>query len=536
MFRQTRNRSTGSWKPALECLEDRQLMAAHLFFIGNPALGYYLNLKGTEGNDAVKIYQKPDGLHIDVIAGDTKKGQNYLFTDKMPAFIRFEGYNGNNFFQNQTNIPSIVITGAGNDHIEGGSDRDFIMAGNGDNQIFGGAGDDLIIGGMQRDDIDAGSGNDVVLGLSGTNVIYGGEGNDYLEGGYQIDWIFGGAGNDTLVGLGGDDWLFGNDDNDTIFGGAGEDRLFGGAGRDLLFGGFDFDRVYGGDGDDYLSGGYDSALDWLDGGEGYDVAESYVQLRNEFTRDPLEQLNDGAVNFLSFGILGENIFAPFHAELSKTVVSQDDSTINMEDYNSVFPTYGKDPEYLMLGRVTRSAVDEAKVWSDYVLARAGKVNLQGGGFEVPSRSSTRSASHDPLLQHQTLGGSSSNSQIPVTTQLLNIDLPPVEVKWTTPRVSWLNSVLKTQSWMNPDDLLLAAILNNEGNEETQAEWYVILDQGGVTSWTGITEAADPLFTNWSNQLNRLSSSRLNQELASLDTVRKNGLQRSLLEHQTWLGL
>jgi hypothetical protein len=538
MSRQTCHRTFSTWKPVLESLEDRQLMAAHLFFIGNPALGYYLNLKGTEGNDVVNIYRKTDGLHIDVIAGDTNKAQNYLFTDKMPAFIRFEGYNGNNTFLNKTSIPSIVTTGAGNDHIEGGSDRDFIMAGNGDNQIWGGVGDDIILGGMQRDDIDAGSGNDVVLALSGTNVIYGGEGNDYLEGGYQTDWIFGGSDNDILIGLGGDDWLFGNDGNDTIFGGSGEDRLFGDAGGDLLFGGFDYDRLYGGAGNDYLSGGYDFALDRLDGGEDYDTAENYVQLYNEPTPGALEQLDNGLVYIFSFGALGDNISAPFHSVLDAMpcVPLQNDLTVNDEAYFNVFPSYGKDPENILLGKVSRSAVNEAKAWSDYVLARAGKVNLQGGGFEVPSRSSTRSTTSDPLMRHQTLGGSPSKSQIPVTTQLLNMDFPPVEVKWTTPRVSWLNSVLKTQSWMNPNDLLLAALLNEDVDEQTQAEWSAILDQGGIESWTGTTEAADPLFSNWSNRLDRLTSSQLNQELAHLDTVRKNGLQESLLEHHTLLGL
>ena len=93
-----------------------------------------------------------------------------------------------------------------------------------------------------------GGGNDQISGGSGEDVIWGGAGNDTLIGGSGRDWLYGGAGNDRVEGGAGDDVLVGNGtlgdvpqpgatDDDVLDGGEGDNWLNGSGGDDVLSGG-----------------------------------------------------------------------------------------------------------------------------------------------------------------------------------------------------------------------------------------------------------------------------------------------------------
>jgi Ca2+-binding RTX toxin-like protein len=83
-------------------------------------------------------------------------------------------------------------------------------------------------------------------------ILLGGAGNDTLTGGSGADQLFGEAGNDTLLGKNGVDLLFGGAGNDKLTGGTGDDQVFGGAGDDRIIWnpGEGTDLNEGGDGTD----------------------------------------------------------------------------------------------------------------------------------------------------------------------------------------------------------------------------------------------------------------------------------------------
>ncbi len=121
-----------------------------------------------------------------------------------------------------------------------------------------------LVGTPEGDELITGDGNDLVDGLAGNDNIVtnggfdtlrGGEGNDRLEAGKQDDSVFGDAGDDALYGHAGDDSLKAGEGNDSISGNQGADTLLGNEGDDLLRGGDDNDSMNGGQGDDTLKGG-----------------------------------------------------------------------------------------------------------------------------------------------------------------------------------------------------------------------------------------------------------------------------------------
>lgn len=513
------NRTNRTWKPTLEALEDRLVPASGVFSIGNPAVGYYLKIQGSELRDEVSVFNLPGGgVRIRYTPGDTMKTLNYDLSIT-PAWIRFEGYGGNNSFLNFTNIPSIILCAAGDDFIQGGSDRDLIMAGNGHNEIHGGGGDDILIGGMQRDVITGDAGNDFILGLAGSNILDGGEGNDYLEGGDQADWLIGGVGNDILIGQEGDDWLFGNDGNNHLFGGTGDDRLFGGSGSDLLFGGLGYDRLYGGEGNDFLSGGYDLALDWLDGGNGNDTAERYVQVNQQSPdASAWNQMVSSVLYVYSAGLTG---MPPF-VDGSSVVSLQDDDSVNCERLFDVYPSYGKDPEFVQLLKDQRSAVGVSQDWSNYVLYLSTG-NLQGSGTPISGRSSTRTSGSrwDFSAQQQTQA--SNDDRISITTQQMNFDLPPVELIGVSTRFDWLGMNYMQVPALNTDALLLQVFNQGDLDETCQTELFMIQDLGGLNNWSNDTEAVDSSFIIWDNDATLLNDQQIADSLLQLETLRQSRL-------------
>ncbi|MEM9452759.1 MAG: calcium-binding protein [Myxococcota bacterium] len=173
--------------------------------------GSLVEVSGTNGVDTVTFEE--DGANYIV----TSNGVT-IATTSDPVRVIFEGKDGGDYFSNETDIPSTVYGGEGNDF------------------LYGGNVDDIIYGNKGADYIECGAGDDVVYGGNGSDEIYGGDDNDELWGEEDADAIYGGAGSDTLRGGKGDDTLVGQDDVDYIYGGNGNDDMLGCGGNDHVYG------------------------------------------------------------------------------------------------------------------------------------------------------------------------------------------------------------------------------------------------------------------------------------------------------------
>ena len=192
--------------------------------------------------------------------------------------------------------PDKITSGAGDNRIIGGVDKDEIQTGTGNNVVLGDNGIALFdaagnLTQISTTDVDTGDRDDITAG-GGADVILGGDGGDLIRAGNDasVDIILGDhgsglfsanavrsitstaptkGGNDTIRSGGGDDIVFGGTASDTIFGEGDRDVLLGDhgsfdaskapdeqvlsifSGPDL---GADNDSIYGGDGDDLILG------------------------------------------------------------------------------------------------------------------------------------------------------------------------------------------------------------------------------------------------------------------------------------------
>jgi Ca2+-binding RTX toxin-like protein len=117
---------------------------------------------------------------------------------------------------------------------------------------------DRVWGGARVDELVAAPAGSLLFGDLGADRITGGPGPDRLSGGTDDSA-------DAIAGHGGDDQIAGN---------AGDDALDGGAGADLVFGGSGDDAVAGGPGDDRVEGA--AGADRLDGGGGTDCLAGFL--------------------------------------------------------------------------------------------------------------------------------------------------------------------------------------------------------------------------------------------------------------------
>ena len=233
--------------------EPRKLLAGVVF---TAATGEVL-IGGTNTNDVARVTESNDVITVTQEGFDTR-----TFDASEVNSIVFVGLRGDDFFENQTAIPSRAFGNAGNDTLIGGSGADRLV-GHTDNDIIrGNGGNDVLIAGNGDDNVDAGAGNDTVVGVRGFNIIQSGTGDDR---------VFGGEDTDQITDISGDDLLAGFDGNDTIRGGDGDDLIFGGEGEDILRGEDGDDRIYAGNGDDFISGG--SGADNINGNNGDDVLQ-----------------------------------------------------------------------------------------------------------------------------------------------------------------------------------------------------------------------------------------------------------------------
>ena len=239
-------------KLALELLEIRQLLAADVALTVESGL---LSIRGTTGPDDIRVWQSGTDLIIWSGSGDRAAIQSTVPLADVTS-IDFRGRDGDDRFENGSNLPCVAN---GN---------------NGDDTLLGGAADDQLYGGPGNDELQGGAGNDSLHGDYGDDRLEGGDGDDQLYGWYGDDQLDGGAGNDDLSGYEGNDQLCGGEGNDVLKGHEGKDLLSGDSGDDKLYGWTGADRLTGGDGDDYLSGWTNN--DILLGGEGKDTLRGHA--------------------------------------------------------------------------------------------------------------------------------------------------------------------------------------------------------------------------------------------------------------------
>ncbi|MDN5871225.1 MAG: calcium-binding protein [Nitrococcus sp.] len=161
-------------------------------------------------------------------------------------------------------MPAFLQTGSG---LVFGTDESEVIQTDGPSVVYAGGGDDGVRMGYQQDVAFLGGGNDTVYTEDGSDLVFGEAGNDFIYTGAGNDWADGGLGNDFLWGSDGADQLFGNEGDDLINGENGIDALYGSLGNDTVLGGAGSDVIFGGEGDDLALGGADG--DWISGGSGH---------------------------------------------------------------------------------------------------------------------------------------------------------------------------------------------------------------------------------------------------------------------------
>ena len=247
-----------------ECLEQRQLLAANSISF-YPAASI-VAIEGTAGTDNAMVWSDATHVHIGLTTGLGTTMSS--FEKSSVTLIKFLGGDGNDHFENTTNITTVAWGGAGNDTLVGGLGNDRLYGEAGHDSLYAGIGDDELYGGDGDDQLNGEAGNDRLWGENGNDNLIGGAGNDRLYGGADTDTLRGGDGDDQLYGDDGNDLLLGENGFDSLEGGAGDDRLEGGADDDSLLGGDGHDQLYGDDGHDRLWG--QNGNDNLVGGAGND--------------------------------------------------------------------------------------------------------------------------------------------------------------------------------------------------------------------------------------------------------------------------
>ncbi len=140
------------------------------------------------------------------------------------------------------------LAAAGNDQVHGGGGRDELFGEGGENQLYGDDGNDKLA--VERNAssspgstisapnlADGGAGDDHIFMTAGPDRVGGGPGTDVIKAGDGDDDVAGGPGEDEIYGDDGADLLAGEADGDTLVGNKGPDRMLGGLGDDRLVAG-----------------------------------------------------------------------------------------------------------------------------------------------------------------------------------------------------------------------------------------------------------------------------------------------------------
>ena len=96
--------------------------------------------------------------------------------------IFFDAGNGNDRFVNSTNLPALVLGGAGNDYLSGGGGNDDLRGGDGDDEILGNGGNDVIMGEAGWTCFAAVAATTCCMVVTGDDCVDGDDGNDSVSG------------------------------------------------------------------------------------------------------------------------------------------------------------------------------------------------------------------------------------------------------------------------------------------------------------------------------------------------------------------
>lgn len=183
-------------------------------------------LLGGGGNDTLLGGDNDDSLFggpgADVLDGGL--GDNVLIQEGVlstPSNLTLFG-------TDQDNTLTVSRNAAGNLLLNGAILPGFTVANTALIRVYGLGGNDTITldeanGALPAALLIGGAGNDTIAGGSGDDLLFGGSGNDTLLGKGGFDFLLGGAGNDTLTGGDADDPVFGQADNDRFIWNPGDD-------------------------------------------------------------------------------------------------------------------------------------------------------------------------------------------------------------------------------------------------------------------------------------------------------------------------
>jgi uncharacterized protein YkwD len=176
------------FRPTLECLEERTLLAAHLTA---SLSGGLLRIDGTNHADTIVVREIHNRVSVDGVTINVAGHRQASVSAASVRRIMIHGNGGDDriFLNSQAvrgqqalTMPITVWGGAGNDLIVGGAGNEQLHGGGGNDIIYGGAGHDLLDGGPGNDILVAGSGNTVLDGGTGRNLLIGGPGtNTFLS-------------------------------------------------------------------------------------------------------------------------------------------------------------------------------------------------------------------------------------------------------------------------------------------------------------------------------------------------------------------
>ena len=294
----------------IQSLESKVLLAADAFLGGSSDL----IIQGDDEANIIRVITHSDqiGVYLDGVRKD--------FAAIDVQRLVFAGGDGDDFFQNRTDLPLDANGGAGDDMLVGGTADDTLFGDEGNDRLVGGAGTDTLLGGTGADTLEGNEGADFIEGEDGNDSAFGGDGsdainlgqgNDFADGGAGEDVVFGGIGDDVLRGGDDDDVLYGEQGDDVILGDAGDDALLGWSGNDILVGGNGNDMLRGHTGNDVLIGG--RGADDIQGHRGEDfVVSGYTRIDTNVAAldDILSRWNSADHTYQRFQNVRSFIYSP----------------------------------------------------------------------------------------------------------------------------------------------------------------------------------------------------------------------------------
>lgn len=150
---------------------------------GNPEENVrFLTIWDGGGVDTYDFSQYSDAAFVNIQPGEWSRFINEQSADLGNNGPLGQIANAHLFQGNTASLIENVITGSGNDRVEGNQANNRIETGNGDDVVYGYEGDDLLLGGNGFDDLFGGNGND---------TLFGGDSSDHLEGGDGDDTLYG---------------------------------------------------------------------------------------------------------------------------------------------------------------------------------------------------------------------------------------------------------------------------------------------------------------------------------------------------------